>query len=298
MKKLKIIRACHVERSRDACKMIVAATMLLLAGCQKNIDLKIPDYVQKLVVEGKIEKGSNPEVYLSWTVPYFGNHSQSLEDFAVKGAVVTVNDGTTTDTLKDLFGQGFYYKANNMIGAEGKNYVLTVQLNGKTYSAQTMIHPLVKLDTLWFKVLRDDSLGFVYTYMTEPVGVGNCYRWYAKRIGKDQNFIAPLGSAFDDKFIDGKSFEFAYNRGMLQGSTANDDNNSEHNFFKRNDVVVVKFCTIGYDEFRFFRSYDANIISNGNPFAAPTNLENNVHGENVIGVWCGYNPYIDTLICK
>jgi len=278
---------------------IICALFLVISGCTKNIDVKIPDYVQKLVVEGKIEKGSNPEVYLSYTVPYFGNHTSNLADFAVKGALVIVSDGTSTDTLKDAtFGSGFWYKANNMVGVEGGTYFLTILLNGKTYTAQTTIWPQVKLDSLWFKVLRDDSLGFIYAHMTEPGATKDNYRWFAKRIGKDQTFLAPLGSAFDDKFINGKSFDFAYDRGVVQNSTANDDNNNEKGFFKKNDQVVVKFCTIGYEEFRFFRSYDANIVSNGNPFAAPTNLQNNIVGENVLGVWCGYNATFDTLICK
>lgn len=306
---------CHVERSRGACNTttlytrtstslgltgwwLMIATLVITFSCKKDIDVKIPDYVQKLVVEGRIEAGAKPLVYLSYTVPYFGNHTSNLSDFSVKGALVTVNDGTTTDTLKDPFGQGYVYAAFNMVGVAGKTYNLNIQLNGKTYTAHTRIEPQVKLDSLWFKVLRDDSLGFVYAFINEPGATADNYRWFAKRVGKDQDFIAPLGSAFDDKFINGKSFEFAYNRGMLQNSTAEDDNNNEHNFFKLNDQVVVKFCTIGYDEFRFFRSYDANIISNGNPFAAPTNLESNIEGENVIGVWCGYNPFLDTLICK
>ena len=85
---------------------------------------------------------------------------------------------------------------------------------------------------------------------------------------------------------------------MLQNSSAEDDNNAEKGLFKKGETVVVKFCTIGYDEFRFFRSYDANIISNGNPFAAPTNLQNNIRGQNVLGVWCGYNPFLDTVLLK
>jgi len=285
--------------SRHFDKLSVTIILLMFLSCQKKIDVKIPDYQQMLVVEGKIEAGTNPEVYLSYTVPYFGNHTQNLSDFAVKGALVTVNDGTTIDTLKEVIpGAGYYYKSNNIVGALGKNYNLTVLLNGKIYTAQTSIYPQVKLDSLWFKVVRDDSLGFVYAHMTDPPAPGNNYRWFAKRIGKDLSFIAPLGSAFDDKFINGKSFDFAYDRGVLQNSTATDDNNNERGLFKKGDQVIVKFCTIGYDEFRFFRSYDANIISNGNPFAAPSNLQNNVQGENVLGVWCGYNPFVDTLICK
>jgi len=273
--------------------------LFLLTDCQQKIDVKIPDYVEKLVVEGKIEVGTNPQVYLSYTVPYFGNHTTNISDFAVKGAFVTVTDGITIDTLKDAtFGNGFYYVAAHMTGVEGRTYNLMIQVNGKVYTAQTSIYPQVKLDTLWFKVEKQDSLGYIYTHMHEPPQLGNWYRWQAKRIHKDSIFIAPLGSAFDDKFINGKSFDFAYDRGMLQNSTADDDNNAEKGYFKRGEKVVVKFNTIGEKEFLFFRSYDANIISNGNPFAAPTNLQSNIQGQNVIGVWCGYNPSLDTVLLK
>lgn len=278
------------------------ATLLVLCfiSCKKNIDVKVPDYVQKLVVEGKIEAGAKPEVYLSYTAPYFGNITTNLQELAVQGAFVTVSDGTTTDTLTDPFGHGYFYLDVNgsMVGVAGKTYSLRIQLNGKTYTSQTTIYPQVKLDSLWFKVLHDDSLGFVYAHLTEPGATQNQYRWLAQRIGKDQSFIAPLGSAFDDKFINGKAFEFAYDRGVLQNSTAPDDNNNVRGFFVKGDQVIVKFCTIGNPEFLFFRSYDANIVSNGNPFAAPTNLQSNITGENVLGVWCGYNPFIDTLLCK
>ena len=70
--------------------------------------------------------------------------------------------------------------------------------------------------------------------------------------------------------------------------------------FARHQHVLEEWWRreIDENEFRFFRSYDANILSNGNPFAAPTNLQSNIQGENVLGVWCGYSPFIDTLICQ
>lgn len=288
------------ENIRNDAKWLFAPLAgLIFTSCQQKINLKIPDYVQKLVVEGKIENGSHPQVYLTYTMPYFSDKQVNLTDLIVKGAFVTATDGTTTDTLKEVIpGQGYFYKANNMIGTQGKTYNLMISLNGKTYTAQTSIYAQVKLDTLWFKPQKQDSLGFIYTHMQEPAGLDNCYRWQAMRIGKDGDFIAPLGSAFDDKFIDGKSFDFAYNRGMLQNSTSDDDNNDEKGYFKKGQNVIVKFSTIGEAEFRFFRSYDANAISNGNPFAAPTNLQSNIQGQNVMGVWCGYNNYIDTVLLK
>src|ERR1700741_679786 len=118
---------------------------LLLFSCTKNIDVKIPDYRQQLVVEGSIEPGVKPAVYLTYSMPYFGDNSTSnLSSFAVKNALVTVNDGFITDTLKEVFaGQGFYYLAQTMTGVTGRTYNLTIQVNGNTYTSTTEIYPAV-----------------------------------------------------------------------------------------------------------------------------------------------------------
>lgn len=272
--------------------------LFALASCTKNIDVKVPDYHQQLVVEGNIEPGTKPYVYLTYSMPYFGDNSTSnISSYGVKNALVTVYDGFVTDTLKEVFaGQGIFYMAQSMTGVIGRNYDLTIQVNGKTYTSSTAIYPAVALDSLWNKHEKNDSLGYIWAHLDEPGNTSNQYRWFAKRIGKDNTFLAPLGSSFDDKFINGKSFDFAYDRAVLQNSTANDDNNIEKGYFKTGDVVVVKFCTIGAKEYRFLRSYDANMISNGNPFAAPSNVESNITGTDVIGLWCGYNPVYDTLV--
>jgi hypothetical protein len=277
--------------------ILVLALVALFFSCTKNVDVKLPEYKQYLVVEGKIEPGEHPVVLLSWTIPYFGsNNVTNLSDFAVKGAFATVTDGITTDTLRELFAPaGYYYQALNMNGAVGRTYYLTIVVEGKTYTSQTTILDPVPLDSLWNKHEGNDSLGYVWARLSEPAGLGDAYRWFAKRIGKDADFLPPFGSSFDDKFVDGKQFDFAYDRGQVSNSTAEDDNNAESGYFKRGDVVVVKFCHIGTKEYRFFRSRDASLLSNGNPFAAPSNVESNVNGENVIGLWCGYSPFIDTV---
>src|ERR1700758_4748402 len=202
MKREKKGKDCQSERSRGTRNIllkrfsaslevtfvrnfILLFFILSFISCQQKIDLKLPDYTQKLVVEGKVEAGSYPQVYLTNTLPYFGGHSVNLTDLVVKGAFVTVTDGTTTDTLKEVVpGQGYFYRATHMIGTEGKTYNLMIQVNGKVYTAQTSIYPQVKLDTLWFKAEKQDSLGFIYTHMEEPPQLGNWYRWQAKRINK------------------------------------------------------------------------------------------------------------------
>lgn len=271
---------------------------VVFTNCTKNVDVELPEYKQYLVVEGSIEPGQKPRVYLSYTIPYFGsNNVNNLSDFAVKGATVIVTDGITKDTLKELLpGTGYFYQALNITGQVGREYFLTIIVNGKTYTSQTKLYNPIALDSLWNKHEGNDSLGYVWARLNEPAGLGNAYRWYAKRIGKDNEFLAPFGSSFEDKFVDGKTFDFGYDRGIAENSEATDDNNIERGYFKNGDVIVVKFCNIGMKEYKFLRSRDASTLSNGNPFAAPSNVESNVYGENVIGLWCGYSPSYDTLV--
>jgi hypothetical protein len=144
-----------------------------------------------------------------------------------------------------------------------------------------------------------DSLGFIYAHLSDPPLVGNCYRWLAMRKKKDQSFLPPPGSAFNDKFINGQSFDFSYNRGMVPNSTAPDDKNEEAGYFKKGDTVYVKFCTIDIPSYNFFFQEDVAIYSQGNPFASPSSVPSNVYPQGeALGVWCGYGVSKDTVVFK
>lgn len=275
--------------------------LVVISSCRKTINVKLPDYEEKLVIEGSIETNQYAQVLLSVTAPYFGNVDLSdPTKFFVKGAFATVSDGTLVDTLQELIpGTGYIYGGNKIKGQVGKTYYLTVKVNGKTYTATTSIKAPIALDTLYTKYERD-SLGFVWAHLQDPAGLGNCYRWFAKRLTQDQFFAAPFNSAFDDKFVDGKGFDFGYDRPPQPGKEQEfyDEPDISRGYYRVGDTVVVKFCTIGYDEYLFWRSYYANKASNGNPFAAPANLQNTIQGDAAIGTFCGYSPSFDTLIIK
>jgi hypothetical protein len=267
--------------------------LALFLSCTKDIDVKIPDFEQKLVVEGSIEPGQKPTVILTWTAPYFGEQNYSnIQQFFVSNAIVTVSDGTITDTLTAALPGIFpIYAAQNLTGIAGKTYSLKIEVNGKVYTSSTKIPAPVPLDSLYFSLEIGDSLGFIKSKFKEPDELGNNYRWFTQRVGKDQTFLPQFGSTTDDKFINGKEFEFIFSRGSAPNSQAEEDQNIERGYFKKGDSVLVKFCTIGPKEFRYFRSYYQNLSSNGNPFSAPATLESNIEGGG-IGLWCGYGSYI------
>lgn len=274
----------------------------LLAACQKEIDIELPDVEQRIVVDGGIYVGRPAEVTLTWSAGYFDPiDSASLANFVITTATVTVTNGTTTDTLQLTFDPNLpiplVWRGGNIIGQVGGTYTLTVVSGGKTVTSTTTIPAPIPLDSVWFKVeIPGDSLGFAWAHMTDPSGYGNGYRWFTKRLHKDNRFLAPYGSTFDDDFIEGESFDFAYNRPSEPNSTATDDNDNRRGYFVVGDTVVVQFCAIGTAEVDFFRSFEMELGNNGNPFASPGVVEHNIEGG--LGIFCGYAPTYDTIICQ
>jgi Domain of unknown function (DUF4249) len=278
------------------------AVVALLAGCTKEITIDLPDVESKIVVDGGIYTGQFAQVALTNSAGYFDPvDSSSLAGYLITNAVVTLSDGALIDTLRPTVDFTlpipFVYRGSVITGQPGRTYTLRVVSGAKTVTAVTTIPQPVALDSLWYELDNgQDSLGFIWANLNEPAGLGNGYRWFAKRLGKDDRYLPPFGSAFFDKFIDGQDFDFAFNRGIEPGSTAPDDDGPERGRFRLGDTVVVQFCSIGMPEVEFFRSYESIVANQGNPFAAPGVVETNVQGG--LGIFCGYAPAYDTLICR
>ena len=149
-----------------------------------------------------------------------------------------------------------YTSTNPIIFGEiGKTYDLEIITEGETYTSSTQIPLPVELDSTWFRLQNNDSLGYVWAQLTDPIGLGNAYRWSTQRINeytfgedegeqKDQSFIPAWTSVFDDQFFDGLSFDFWYDRGKINSSNKLDDNNEESGFWKLGDTIVVEFSSI------------------------------------------------------
>ncbi|HMC97475.1 MAG TPA: DUF4249 family protein, partial [Flavobacteriales bacterium] len=194
----------------------------------------------------------------------------------------------------------------SLLGEEGRTYRLEVQAEGHNLSSTTTLPHALALDSLWFKLAQrqpdDDTLGFIWARMSDPDTIGNNYRWLAKRINhysngeqKDGTFIAPLFAAFWDRYINGLSFDFNFNRGSVPYSEAEDDINEEGGYFKRGDTVVVKFVSMGINEYRFYNSFSNNVTSQGDLFSTPANVMSNIEGG--LGVWAGWGTRLDTVVC-
>ncbi len=288
------------------------AIVAMMSSCEKNIDLDLPAIDQKVVVEGYVENGLPPYVILSRTEPYFDPIGQNtINNLPVRGASVYISNGIDTVKLTEIDTTvngvslgGFYVALDSvtflptMLGTPGTTYHLNILTNsGEQVSASALLPLPVPLDSTWFKVQEDlDSLGWAWARLTDPDTLGNAYRWFAKRLNKDDFFIAPLGSIFEDRFINGRSFNFPYNRGEVQNSEAEEDNNDEAGYYKKGDTIVVKFCTIDFATYEFWRDAENQVSSNGSPFAVPSNVKSNIIGGR--GLFATYTASYDTIIAN
>jgi len=271
----------------------------LLVGCSQNVNLELPTPPTQITVDGHIEPGQLANMYLSKNIAYTTSLSITsiLAQDIIHGAKVTISDGTSTDSMREVNVKAGYYQSVTMKGQIGKTYSISVTALGQTVTSSTTILPPVPLDSAWFQVYQNlDTLGYVWAQLTAPLPVGHCYRWLAERIGKDTLYIPPTYSAFNDALFAGQSVTIFYNRGQLPGSTAADDTNAESGWFKTGEKVVVKFCSIDNTAYQFYNSYYNQMYNGSNPFSSPGIVTGNIKGGQ--GIWCAYGSSYDTVICK
>ena len=307
-------------------------------GCEQQIAIELPDSESFYVVDGAIETGAPPIVFVGRSQDYFDAVDVSgIEQSFLPGALVQVSSNGETFTLDEVctadLTEDALIQAAEILGVSaeslaalnlcvytsfdvsswgqtGNTYALDVLINETELHAETDVLPAIPLDSIrWSAPGIVDSLGLIYASFTDPDEPGNAYRWFAKRINirpewdplagevKDADFIAPLGSVFDDSFFNGLAFEFGTFRGQAPGSQAWDDqiSSSESGFFKLSDTVVVRMCAIDLNVYDALASYENLILSQGSPFALPANMTSNVEGG--YGLWAGYGIWQDTLVC-
>ncbi len=291
--------------------LITIFLLTLLSSCSEDINLTVAKGDPKIVIEGSIENGKVAEVMVTRNSAL--TQAVNFSNILVTDAKVYVSYAGITDTLRfgiDTFASNpFTYKGTTIIGTVGQSYNLTVVADGRTFTSTTTIPTPVPLDSVWWKAQPPhDTLGFAYAHLSEPAGMGNAYKWFAKRPIKhiiyqgnpvilNRRFVSPSGATFDDKFVDGKSFDFAYDRSYdpTEATYVKDEPKAEQGYYKPTDTIYIKFCSIDYPTYHFYSTFDQALQNNGNPFAAPVSILSNIKGDGALGVWAGYGATYDTI---
>jgi hypothetical protein len=185
-------------------------------------------------------------------------------------------------------------------GQLGKSYTLAITYQGKNYSGTTSLLPPVSLDNVYWK--PDEfftDYGICWARLSDPANEKNAYKWEVKLITpqsngtpKDNIFRSGSDPHFGDEYFDGLTFEF--DTRYPKKDTTYPEDYKKH--YKLGDIVVIKLSRIDRYVYDFFDKRSAQQESSSSPFATPVNLPSNLSG-GALGIWAGYAPYFDTLIC-
>ena len=308
----------------------ILSIISLLFSCTKEVEIEIPGYKEQLVIDGSIETGQPPIVLLTKSSDiYAPTDLNAFFNSFVSGAQISVSNGTTTIDLieictdnlppgseslvSELLGIPVSELANfhicgytsfdpSIFGEIGKTYALSVSFEDEVYTAETKIEQPNPLTNVFWK--PDGNLtthGFSWATLSDPPNQFDAYKWEVKRINLDvdgnpldANFDEPYGPVFDDEFFDGLTFDFFYDNPFGYEDGVLDE---YAGLYELGDTIVIKFSKIDENVYEFLEKKYTQLATAGNPFATPTNIPNNISGD-ALGLWAGYSPTFDTLICQ
>lgn len=282
--------------------LIISALFTLMA-CEKDITADFGQNEQYYVVEGHIENGLPPYVILSYSQNAFAKFdTSSYAKSLVRGAEIWVIDGQDSVKLQEFQYPPFivYSSLGGFVGKAGHTYRLRIKTNGNLITASTKLLTPIGMDSIKFVESKfTKGYGLIKCFFTDPDSLGNYYRFFSKRLGKDPvdlylTYTKQFGSVFDDKVINGQHFDFDIARGTMPGEDFSKDPNFP--LFQKGDTVIFKWTSIDSDSYNFWRSAEQAMNSYDNPFGVPPFVKGNVNGAK--GIWGAYAAVYDTIIAR
>ncbi|QHT71247.1 DUF4249 domain-containing protein [Rhodocytophaga rosea] len=239
--------------------------LFLLSGCdlEKEIDVPLPPYENKLVVECYLEAGKPYRMAVSESSSYFAG--VEIPDVAFANAIITSNNRPVRlryEIEVDEENQKAYnYSATNIIDSQlNKEYELEVKdTNGRTVTGKAKFLPFVPITEVEYKYNEDSTKAFILAHFEDDPSQNNYFRF---QVHKDSlNRGAELDFTLDDTFASGTEITI--------GTGYN---------YEPGDTVYVTVYHIERSYFDFLESVESASSANGNPFAQPARVKSTVQG--------------------
>lgn len=285
--------------------VVLILVILFFSSCEKAINIELRPVNDQLVVEATIENNKPPFVILSKNLNFFSTISNVLiASSFIKNANISVSDGNKrielsldSSIIKQTGLSQYYYtyKGNDFFGQVGKQYFLSIQWEGKNYSAKTSIPQITRrIDSLWWEPLiqnkpTDTPLVRIIIRASDKPGLGDYIRYFTK-VNQDP-FYPGLNSVYDDQIIDGITYVIPIDRGVDKSS----DFKENDLYYKPGDTVTVKISNIDRTTYDFWRTFEFNYQSVGNPFSSPIKILGNLDN-GAFGYFGGYASQYRTII--
>lgn len=148
---------------------------LLFTGCEKTVDLDYKGNQSKIIIEGNITNETGPNfVKITKSISLSDTGSYPTID----DAIVTISDDAGNSEMLSPQGNGIY-RTTTLNGVEGRKYILTVEAENRTYTAQSTMPQRVPFDSIKVETIvsvgeTEHNLIPIYN---DPIAKGNNYRF-------------------------------------------------------------------------------------------------------------------------
>jgi hypothetical protein len=271
----------------------------IFSSCEDVINPQLESAEPVLVIDAWINNlPDSQKVILTRTQPYF----QNILPPAVSGATVTITDqnGTVFSFLEDKPGEYVWVPSgNDVFGALGLNYTLSVQTNGETFVAESRMGRVPVVDSITFFVQEGnqfiDDLYQAEFWAKDPVETGDAYWIMFYKNGIQQNKPSEIITAYDAGFTKGGNFsgvEFIPPIRRAINPFDTDANDQLLSPYKVGDSVSVRIHAVTEAAFNFLNQVAIQTDRPGGfseLFSTPlanvsTNIRNtNTNGSKVVG---------------
>lgn len=251
--------------------------VLSVAACQAA---KAPSTPEILVVEGWIEDGGAPYIYISTSITPSASFSPAISTIAehiLPSARVTLSDGEREEALIGLASKRFFppfvYTTGHMKGVAGKTYTLTIDAPPYHATATATIPPSRKLESLSV-IPYGDAPG---EHLLEARFRNNpsddlCYMGFVK-IEKTDSTYVPAEMTIIDGALAGEEVDITVRPGR---SVAREE---VRNSFRSGERVLVKFRTMDRGMHGVWKQIsEQHGLSSVPFFVLDQNLSGNVQG--------------------
>jgi hypothetical protein len=277
--------------------------LLLLSACENTISPTLEQADPILVVDAWINnKPERQIISLSRTQPYFDNTTPA----GVPGAFVFVTDDTGKEYIftEDKGAPGNYAwvpVADEVFGAVGRHYTLTIQVNEEIFKASSRMNRVPRIDSITFdegQLRRGPSDTPFYEgefWSTDQEGSGDTYWIRSYKNGVLLNKPSEINIAYDaGNSAGGDADGVTFITPIRRGINANDEDSQGNAVspFVQGDSVNVQINSITLEAFNYLNEVATQTDRPGGfqeLFAKPlanvsTNITNtNPAGASVVG---------------
>ena len=271
---------------------------ILFTSCEDIIDVEInEENTDLLAVEARITTADQPTVFLTKGLPVTVDEVYK----GISDAIVRISDDAQPSNevilVEDHDSSGYFIVPgfSRYIGIAGREYTLTIEVEGITLTATEYLAPVEPIDSIQIRPssFGDSEFLGVSIFSQETPGVGNYYKWDIY-INDTLLADAETMSFASDELVDGNYVEDA--------EIFIDFNNPEQGYerkLKYMDTVLVRQNSISEFAYNFYYQMQQQSYGGGLFSVPPANIEGNIsssNGKTVLGMFTAQDVSVSNTV--